>query len=627
MPLAARTAEVMERKLAAILAADVAGYSRLMGVDEEGTLNALRAHREVVDGLIAAHRGRVFNSAGDSVVAEFPSAVEAINSAVEIQQEMGERNEPVAKDKRLEFRIGLNIGDVMAEGGNLFGDGVNVAARVQELAEPGGICVARNVHDQVRHKVGVAFESLGQHQVKNIAEPVSVYRVLIEGTAATPRLVRWLHAMRRHRWTAAALAVILMAAAGSVAAWYLRPHETPAGALPTVAVLPFENLSGDPEQEYFSDGITEDIIAALTRFPGLRVLGRNTTFAHKGQVIDVQELGPRLGARYFLEGSVRRAGDRIRVSVQLVEAASAQPTWAERYDRNASDLFAIQDDVTQRVVGTLISQISRTEVQRLLRSPPRSLQAYELTLKGRAAWLQSTPESILEARRLLEQAIAIDPGYVPAYVYAAFTYLTSYNNRWNEEFGQRRTIEQMAAKASSAIRLDGSYALGHATYAVALAYLGEHAGARAEAEQAIALNPNDPDVLGRVGQTLVFAGEHERAIETVTRAIELDPFTPAQWLNFLSRAHYFLGHDETAAQIAKACIAKAPLRPCFETEAAAFGQLGKVAEAQAALAELRALTPDATATAAVGRLRHVFLKQEDLDRLVDGLRKAGLPEK
>ncbi len=563
---------------------------------------------------------------GDGLLAEFGSVVDAVECAVVLQRSMAERNGGVREDHRIDLRIGINLGDVIVEGEDRHGEGVNIAARLQELTEPGGICVARNVYNQVKNKVGLAFESLGEYRVKNIVEPVSVYRVLLDGTGARSLVLVWVARLRRQRPAIPALALVLLIAAGGVAAWYLQSRETPPSGLPTIAVLPLANLSGDPEQEYFSDGITEDIITALTRFPGLRVLGRNTTFAHKGQDIDTQELGRRLGVRYLLEGSVRRAGDRIRVGVQLVEAASAQPIWAERYDRNSSDLLAIQDDVTQRVVGTLVSQISRTEVQRLLRKPPRNLQAYELTLKGRALWLQSTQESIPEARRLLEQAIAIDPSYVPAYVYAAFTYLTSYNNRWNEEFGQRRTIEQMADKARSAIRLDDTYALSHATYAVALAYLGEHAEARAEAEQAVALNPNDPDVLGRVGQTLVFTGEHKRAIEIVNRAIELDPFTPAQWLNFLSRAHYFLGDDEAAAQAATACIEKARLRPCFETQAAAYGQLGKVAEADAALAELRSLTPNSTATGSVERLRHVFFNQEDLNRLVEGLRKAGLPE-
>src|SRR5262245_42524288 len=255
----------MERKLTAILAADVAGYSRLMGTDEEGTLNALRGHREVVDGLVVAHRGRVFGSAGDSIVAEFPSAVEALNCAVEIQQEMDERNEPVAKDKRLEFRIGLNIGDVMAEGGNLFGDGVNVAARVQELAEPGGICVARNVHDQVHHKVAVAFESLGSHRVKNIVEPVTAYRVLIDGMAQQPQVRRWLRGRRRQRLTTAVLVLLSVISVGGAAAWYLYPHPQAPSGSPSIAVLPFLNMSGDAAQDYFGAGVAEDIITMLSK--------------------------------------------------------------------------------------------------------------------------------------------------------------------------------------------------------------------------------------------------------------------------------------------------------------------------------------------------------------------------
>lgn len=627
----------MERRLAAILAADVAGYSRLMGEDEEATLQTLRDYRSVIDGLSGPHGGRVFGRAGDSVIIEFASAVEAVRCAIDIQRELEQRNAGLAQDRRMLFRIGVNFGDVMVESGDLFGDGVNLAARVQALAEPGGICVSEDTYRQVRKKLQVGFEDLGQHHLKNIAESVRIYRVLTEqsaaGLRAAPRFPP------RAQWIATGTAIGLVAIAIAFMLWGIgsRPDAPRTGSPPAdiiatapnrpgILVLPFENQGGDPQQEYFSDGITEDIIAALTKFPGLLVLGRHTSFAQKGRELDARELSRTLGVRYLLDGNVRRAGDRIRISVELIEAATGQPRWAERYDRQIGDVFAIQDDVTQRVVGTLISQIGRSEVERVSRSARANLQAYELTLRGRALWLQSTKESIPAARQILEDAIELDASYAPAYVYAAFTYLTSYNNNWNQEFGAQSTIERMAELARRAIRLDGTYALAHATYAVALVFLGKHQEGLDEAERAISLNPNDPDVLGRVAQVLVFAGQHARAVEIVNRAIALDPFTPAQWLNYLSRAYYFLGNDVAAARTAKSCVETAPLRPCFETLLAAYGQVGDMAGAQAALAELQAINPGATASGAVKRLRHVFAKQDDLDRLIDGLRKAGLPD-
>ncbi len=626
----------MERRLAAILAADVAGYSRLMGEDEEATLRTLRDYRSVMDREAAAHGGRVFGRAGDSVIIEFASAVEAVRCAIAIQRELERQNADLAQDRRMLFRIGVNFGDVMAEDGDLLGDAVNLAARVQALAPPGGICVSEDTYRQVRNKLPVGFEDLGQQHLKNIAEPVRIYRLLSGPSAAKLPAAR--NRPGRARWIAGGAAAALAAAIVFVL-WGpdLRSGAPPRGTPPSegavtspdrpaILVLPFKNLSGDPQQDYFSDGITEDVIAALTKFPGVLVLGRHTSFAQKDRALDVGALSRELGVRYLLDGDVRRSGDRIRISVELIEAASGRPRWAERYDRQAGDVFAIQDDVTQRVVGTLVSQIGRSEVERTQTGAATNLQAYELTLRGRALWLQSTKESIPAARQLLEEAIALDPGYAAAHVYAAFTYLTSYNNTWNQEFGAQGTIERMAELARQAIRLDGTYALAHATYGVALVFLGKHVESLAEVEHAIALNPNDPDVLGRAAQVLVFAGQHARAVEIVNRAIELDPFTPAQWLNYLSRAYYFLGDDAAAARTAKSCVETAPLRPCIETMRAASGQMGDAPAARAALAELQAANPEATATGAVKRLRQVFAKPEDLDRLIEGLRKAGLPE-
>ncbi len=603
-----------------------------MGADEEGTLAALSQQLGAVNERIAAYGGRVFGSAGDSVVAEFPSVVEAVRCAVEIQRGADRHDTAAVRERRLQFRIGINLGDVLIEWEDVFGDGVNVAARLEAMAMPGGICISRKVYDEVRGKLDVAHDDLGEQQLKNIAEPIRVYQIRVDAGAPLPARRS---AVRRWRRPIPAASIALALTAIAVVLWlrpWALPPEVASGSVPvssdrsSVLVLPFDNLSDDPAQEYFSDGMTEELIAALTRFPNLQVLGRNTTFALKDRDIDSKQLIREFGVRYLLTGSVKRAGDRIRITAQLIETATGLPRWTERYERDLIDVFAIQDEVTQRVVGTIVSQIGRSEILRLLKVPPENLHAYELTLQGRRLWQQSTKESVPEARRLLERAIEADPLYAPAYVYAAFTYLTAYNNNWNEEYAAPETIEQMARLARQAIQLDGSYALAHATHAVALIYSGQHQGALAEAERAIALNPNDSDVLGRVSQVLVFAGQHARAIEIVGKAIELDPLPPAQWLNYLSRARYFLGDDEPAAKTAESCIDTAPLRPCFETLIAAYGQLGRSADAQAVLAKFQGLNPDATATGAVKRLRQVFLNQADLDRLVDGLRKAGLPD-
>jgi adenylate cyclase len=346
----------MERKLAAILAADVAGYSRLMGADEEGTLKALRAHREVVDGLIATRRGRIFNSAGDSVIAEFASAVEATLCAVEIQHEINGRNLTVPKEKRLEFRIGINIGDVIAENGNLFGDGVNVADRVQKLAEPGGICVARSVHDHLRNKADLTLESMGEHQVKNIAVPVLVYRVLVPGSARRPLHQRWVPGLRRHRRVAAVTALLILLAAAALAAWpFLNPR--PSTDFPRLAVLPFDDFSAGAAPEHYSDGVSEDLITFLSRFPDVTVISRNSSFAYKDKKSDSVKVGRELDVDYVIEGSVQRKDSSLRITAQLIDTHTNVHVWADAYE--GGDPSSLQDEAVRRIVGTLSGQTGR----------------------------------------------------------------------------------------------------------------------------------------------------------------------------------------------------------------------------------------------------------------------------
>src|SRR5215469_8066595 len=366
-----------QRRLAAILAADVAGYSRLMGADERGTLGTLRSHREAVGRLITLHHGRVFGSAGDSVIAEFASAVEAVEAAVEIQQETARRNEGIPADKRLCFRIGINIGDVMVEGDNLFGDGVNVAARVQALAKPGGICVARNVYSQVKNKVAVGFEDLGEHRLKNIAEPLTIYRVLTDPTDARSFAVAWLVTARRQRRALAALVILLVVGLGAVA-WYELRGSPAHASKPAIAVLPLDNIGYDEATGRLADGLTEDIITDLARFQDLLVIARNSTMVYKGKAVDVRQVGKDLDVGYVLEGSIQRHADQIRITAQLINADTGAHIWADSWDRPLADTFAVQTEIAERVAGSLASttggeSIAADQIRKLKGRPPASL--------------------------------------------------------------------------------------------------------------------------------------------------------------------------------------------------------------------------------------------------------------
>src|SRR5919106_1380973 len=371
------------RKLAVIVAADVAGYSRLMAADEEGPLATRNAGRQVIDEMIARHHGRIFTTAGDSVMAEFASAVEAVRCAAAIQQEIERRNADLPEPRRMLFRVGVHLGDVMVGGDNLFGDGVNVAARLEGVAEPGGICISGAVYDQIRNKVDLTFEDLGERSLKHIGQPVRVFGVRRDGAAAPGPLPE------RSAETAPA-----------------RPS-----ALPSIAVLPFANLGGDPEQEYFADGITEDLITELSRFQELRVIARNSVLTYKSKPVRVQEVGRDLGVRYVLEGSVRKAGARVRITAQLIDAATGHHLWAERFDRDLADIFEVQDEVASRIVATLAGKLGESERRRARSLQTDNPQAYDCVLRGRELWYRFTPEANREARRLYEKAIELDPDY------------------------------------------------------------------------------------------------------------------------------------------------------------------------------------------------------------------------
>jgi adenylate cyclase len=580
-------AEVI-RKLAVILAADVVGYARLMAADEEGTLAALNARRGIITELIGRHHGRIFGTAGDSVIAEFASAVEAVRAAAEIQEEIDGQNADLPEPRRMRFRVGVNLGDVMVGGDDLFGDGVNVAARLEAMAAPGGLCISGAVHDQIRNKVDLSFEDLGERSLKNIDYPVRVF------------------GLRRD----------LRAEAQPLTA--IAPSR-PSG-LPSIAVLPFANFGGDPEQDYFADGLTEDLITELSRFQELRVIARNSVMTYKDRPARVQEVGRDLGVRYVLEGSVRKAGARIRITAQLIEAETGHHLWAERFDRDLADIFEVQDEVTSRIVATLAGKLGESERRRVRSSRTENLEAYDCVLRGRELWERFTPEANRAARRLYEKAIELDPDYARAYASLAWTYLVEHSERWAgpDEQPLERGLEiarrgVVVNPASHSNRL----ALGQLCLTKGL-----HDEALEALETAIALNPNDADGYVFLAQAFTRVGRQDEAIELIERARRLNPAAPRWYTWYLGIALYLARRYEDAITTLRR---GQPLNGmAYRWLAAACAQLGREQDAKAAAEEYLKLTPDF----AIGRHLEAlhFRYPEDREHYADGLRKAGLPD-
>ena len=585
------------RRLAAILAADVAGYSRLMGADEEGTHERLKAHlRELIEPKIAEHRGRIVKNTGDGFLAEFPSVVGAVRCAAEVQRGMIDREPEVREEQRITFRIGVNLGDVIAEPDDIYGDGVNVAARLEALAEPGGICISRMVRDQIRDKLPYQLEDLGERELKNIARPVRVYRVGV-GAPGT----------------------VLSAEApgGAVKAPLPLPDK------PSIAVLPFSNMSGDPEQEFFADGIAEDIITALSRYPSLFVIARNSSFTYKGRAVDVKQVGRELGVRYVLEGGLRKAGDRIRVTAQLVEAETGNHIWAEHYDRDLVDIFAVQDEITGAATTAVAPAIRDAELRRALRKPTGSLDAWAAYQRG--LWhlsKVSTDDNIL-AQRLFQQAIDIDPSFAGGYRGLAMAYMQAAGRPYMRgPFEPNTSTESLARQA---IALDPADAEAHSTLAAVRLYLrGDYEGALAEAERALALSPNLASAHGALAQTLIFSGRPGEGLVALERSIRLDPCnrTLPVRLNHLTMGLYFSGEYEGVIEAAKRAIRSNQHIPNpYRWLAAALGQLGRTAEAKEALEKAITIAP--ASFDMFVRQRVPWHRPEDYAHMLEGLRKAG----
>jgi adenylate cyclase len=581
-----------ERRLAAVLAADMVGYSRLMEADETGTLARLKTHRiELIDPAIAKNRGRIIKTTGDGLLVEFHSVVDAVLCAAEIQRRMAKRNSDVAPARWMQFRIGINLGDVIVDGNDIFGDGVNVAARLEMLAEPGGIYVSGAVRDQVGDRLeDVGFEDMGDQAVKNIARPIHVFRVRFELDSK---------AAREDASNAAAASVI--------------------ARKPSIAVLPLVNMSGDPEQEFFADGLTEDIITELSRFHDLLVISRNSTFVYKGKAVKVQDVAKEFAVDYVLEGSVRKVGDRIRVTVQLIDAETDRHVWAERYDRQLQDIFAIQDEMTRAIAATLPGRVEAARHDRAKRKPTDNMAAYECVLAAKVLHHRSAREDNAEAQRLLNRALTLDPNYAHAHAWKACVLGQTWVYGWCAD--RDATFQQVAAELETALALDDNDSDVHRILAALNLTREDHDRAAYHQERALALNPNYDLVVVQQGELLTWLGRPEEGIDWIRKAMRLNPYHPERFWNHLGRACY------CAEKYAEAVDAFSRItRPDYTHHAflaATFAQMGNAVAATAHAAEVIKREPAFSVTTYLAT-QH-YKREMDRRHHEDGLLKAGLP--
>ncbi len=601
--------EDIERRLVAILAADVAGYSRLMEADEEATARTLHVYREIVDGFIASHHGRVFGSAGDSVIAEFASPVEAVRCAVKIQGELEARNVDTPEDRRMRFRIGVNLGDVMVEGDNLLGDGVNIAARLEKLADAGGICLSRPVFDQVKKQLHLDYEYLGEHDVKNITEPIRVYRVAGEPKSSGSSQISERAAKPR----------------GSPSLATVSDTPTSGAARrdifgkPSIVILPFENLSGDPEQEYFCHGLTQDITTDLSKFPNLFVIAANSAFHYMDTRSTPQDVARELGVRYLLEGSVQKSGDAIRVNAQLIDATTAGHLWAERFLGDSQDLFALQDVIIQKIVVALAFKVEAVEQERALRKDPVDMNAYEAYLKGLHLFSYQTEEALEQCRAMFKRAAELDPSFARAWGYMAYCEVRAVLGGWKDS----EAFVEAEALAKRAVELDSDDYANHWDLAYVYLNSGRFDQALSEYRRAILLNPNDADLLAEMAEMLVYTGRPEEAIAQISQAMVINPRFPDWYRWNLGWAAYNAkDYDGALEQLNQMSDPPNDVRLFV---AAAHAQLGDVGAAEAALG--RFLDERASPyTIADVRKRGRFKHRQDEEHWLDGLRKAGLPD-
>jgi TolB-like protein/class 3 adenylate cyclase/Tfp pilus assembly protein PilF len=588
--------ERVQRRLAAILSADVVGYSRLMGIDEAGTLARLKAmRRDLVDPQIAAHSGRTFKLMGDGALVEFASAVDAVTCAIEVQKQVKEHNSGSPEDSQIQFRIGINVGDIIVDGDDIYGDGVNVAARIQALADPGGIYISRGAAEQVRDKVPIKIETRGEQTVKNIARPIEVFCIIADDRDA---IVVAVHKSE----TGVQLPIV--------------------AEKPSIAVLAFNNMSGDAEQEYFSDGISEDIITDLSKLSELRVIARNSTFTYKGKAVDVKQVGRELGVRYVLEGSVRKAGNRVRVTGQLIDAADGAHIWADRFDRDLTDIFAVQDELTQEIISALKVKLTPEKKDRLVRKGTLDVEGYNLFLRGREHAFLHTRSGNIEARNLLERAVTINADFAAALAFIAFTHVNDYINGWADL--PEHSLQTGLEIAERAVQLDEEEPQAHFVVAVALLWRREHDRALAEVQRCVAIAPNFAEGHLVIAHILIYSGNAAAAINKIDAYMQLDPLYKDIALYFLAEARISLGQFDEAVAALKQRLDRNPnSETSYALLASCYGHLGKIAEARAAWAEVMKIAPDFS----IERRRRIlpFKNPDVFEHRIEGMRKAGIP--
>jgi adenylate cyclase len=619
-----------KRKLTAILSADVKGYTRLMGEDEEATINTLTEYRKIISGQVKQHDGRIVDSPGDNVLSEFASVVDAMKCAVDIQKEIAAKNESLPENRKMKFRIGVNLGDVAQEDDRIYGDGVNVAARIESLADPGGICISRSAYDQVRKRLSLGYEYLGEHWVKNIDEPVRVYRVLTAPECAGRVIGEKTAAGKKWRRLAYAAVFCLIVVAGSLIAWniYLQKSSRvesadigkmayPLPDKPSIAVLPFDNMSGDPEQEYFSDGLTEEIITGLSRIPSLFVIARNSSFIYKGKPVKVQRVSEELCVRYVLVGSVRKEGDRVRIAAQLIDAISGYHKWSKRYDRKLENIFDLQEDIMKDLLNEMRVQLIEGERAREwhqeFQEKEVNLEAYEKQMKSRYYFFRMDPEGFARSEQLAKEAIEIAPNYCAPYIMLAYTSLIDRNLPLAEKY------------ALKAFELNDSHPMALITMGQVQLYKREWEAAIALGKRALAVDPNSAEIKNHLGYFLYKAGRPEEAIPLYEKAIRINPYPPSFFYNRLGGAYALVGRYDEAIESCKKGLKKQPsdLSAHFVLAAVYIWQDRREA-AQVEVSEILKVFPQCS-------LR--YLKQmlsmkdkEALNRLIEAWRKAGIPE-
>jgi adenylate cyclase len=584
--------ERVNRKLAAILAADVVGYSRLMAADEAGTLAALKRHRETVfDPAVAVHNGRIVKLIGGGTIVEFASVVDAVNCALSVQRSGAPAPDRSAAQPAIVLRIGINLGDVITDGKDIYGDGVNLAARLEPLAEPGGVCISSIVNESIGNRIDVRFQDGGEITVKNIDRPIRIWR-----------------------WQPAS------AAANSQKPNVANPAAKVATA--SIAVLPFTNMSGDAEQEYFSDGISEDIITDLSKIAGLIVIARNSSFTYKGRSVDGRAVGRELGVRSVLEGSIRRAGQRVRITAQLIDAESGGHLWGDRYDRDLTDIFEVQDDVTHRIVDALKVTLSPAEKARLAESEPSNIDAYDCFLRGRELMLgkEKNRATFEGAISFLRKALTLDQNYSQAYACLAFAHIFDYQNRWSDD--PDNSLQLAKQYAQQAVEKDENEPLGHCVAGLAALFERDVARAKSEVDLALRLNPNLAIAHNLLGNIRIYSGQPLEAVPAIEHAMRLDPAFRHQSLHFLGTAYLFAEKYEAAAALLRERIMLVPETDFSRVAlASALGHLGQVDEAGRIWAELKEVNPKYSFNEYIGRRP---LRADDADRLASGLAKAGL---